>query len=656
MDGRRIRAGALHVIRRLAAALASGLAAVAFAAEPPSIESLFRLPQYAAMQLAPDGSVVAALAPVNGRQNVVLLDLGSRAAKPVTSFEDVDVVAFEWVNSKRLLLQTGTLNDRVANYRGGELIAVDRDGNRPYRLADRGRLMRMDLPTAAWELPVRTLPGEADDIIVQQFRPTAGRITAGDLRRLNTRNGQSSLLSLDKPDGGESERWLVDNDGVARALVVARAKTVTSWYRSGAGKPWVKVNEEDALSQGRTPVAIDGDGLIVSVGTGRDKAALFRWTPEGKLAAEPLAEHPRVDLRRIRFDDGAAVGVSYSDDGPGTAWFDPAIRRVQDAMDKALPGSVNDLSWSRDRKRFIVHSRSDVSPGSFYFFDASTGKLEWLADRSPWIKPAEMAHTKPVRYKARDGLEIPAYLTLPRGSDGKGLPLVLNVHGGPYVHGSNGMFDAETQFFASRGYAVLSPNFRGSTGYGWKHFAGGLGQWGLAMQDDLADGVQWAIAEGIADPKRVCIYGASYGGYAAMMGVAKTPDLYRCAVNYVGVTDLVLMLTATWSDFADSDYARYLQADVVGDPARDRERLEKASPTKLASKISAPVLMAYGAQDRRVPIEHGRAMLSALRAAGQSPEWIVMEGEGHGFRNPENVAAYYKAVEAFLAKHLKPAP
>ncbi|QJR09962.1 hypothetical protein DSM104443_01013 [Usitatibacter rugosus] len=655
MDRRRVRPGALDVIRRLAAALVAGLAASASAAEPPSIESLFRLPQYSAMVLAPDGSVVAALAPVNGRQNLVLLDLGSRKATPVTSFEDVDVVAFDWVSSKRLLLRTGTLNDRDANFRGGDLIAIDRDGNQPYRLAERGRLLRMDLPTAAWEIPVRMLPGEGDDVILQQFRPERSRVAAGGLRRVNTRNGQSTPLSLDKPEGGEGERWLVDDNGVARAIVVGREKSVTSWYRSGAGKPWVKVSEEEALSAGRTPVAIDGDGLIVSVDSGRDKAALYRWSPETKLAAEPIAEHPRVDLRRIRFDQGTPVGVSYADDVPGTAWFDPAIRRVQEAMDKAMPGTVNDLSWSRDRKHFIVQSRSDVSPGAFYYFDATSGKLEWLADRSPWIKSAEMSHTRAVRYKARDGLEIPAYLTLPRGSDGKGLPLIVNVHGGPYVHGSTGMFDPETQFFASRGYAVLSPNFRGSTGYGWKHFQGGLGQWGLAMQDDLTDGVQWAIAQGIADPKRVCIYGASYGGYAAMMGVAKTPDLYRCAVNYVGVTDLILMLTATWSDYSDSDYARYIQQDAVGDVTRDRERLEKASPARQAAKITAPVLMAYGASDRRVPIEHGTKMLSALRAAGKSPEWIVMEGEGHGFRNPENVAAYYKAVEAFLAKHLKPA-
>ena len=295
-----------------------------------------------------------------------------------------------------------------------------------------------------------------------------------------------------------------------------------------------------------------------------------------------------------------------------------------------------------------------MSPGAFHLLDLKSGRLEWLADRAPWIKPAEMSPVQPVRYKARDGLEIPAYLTVPRGSAGKRVPLVVVVHGGPWIHGENGAFDPEAQFFASRGYAVLQPNFRGSTGYGWKHLSAAFRQWGLAMQDDITDGVRWAVEQGIADGERVCIYGASYGGYAALMGLAKTPELYRCGVNYVGVTDIATMLTATWSDFAYSDFIAYVSKDMIGDASRDAAALAAVSPAKQAAKIRAPVLMAYGAADRRVPLVHGNLMKSALDAAGKKYEWIVMDGEGHGFRKPENRDAFYGAVERFLRAHLNP--
>jgi dipeptidyl aminopeptidase/acylaminoacyl peptidase len=264
-----------------------------------------------------------------------------------------------------------------------------------------------------------------------------------------------------------------------------------------------------------------------------------------------------------------------------------------------------------------------------------------------------MAPMKPVRYAARDGLEIPAYLTTPRGKAAKDLPLVVLVHGGPWVDGDAWGFDPEVQFLASRGYAVLQPNFRGTTRYGWKHFRASFGQWGLSMQDDLADGVKWAVEQGIADPKRVCIYGASYGGYAALMGLATTPGLYRCGVNYVGVTDLPFFLTVSWADYSYSEFARHAARDMVGDPERDAQRLRDTSPTQLAARIKAPVLMAYGADDRRVPLEHGSRMKSALDRAGAKYEWMVMAGEGHGFRDPANQKTFYEAVEKFLAAHLR---
>jgi dipeptidyl aminopeptidase/acylaminoacyl peptidase len=294
-----------------------------------------------------------------------------------------------------------------------------------------------------------------------------------------------------------------------------------------------------------------------------------------------------------------------------------------------------------------------VSPGSFYLLDAKSRKLEWLADVEPWIDPKSMSPMKAVRYKARDGLEIPAYLTIPRGSGGKSLPMVVMVHGGPWVEGDMWGYNPEVQFLASRGYAVLQPNFRGTLRYGWKHYSASFGQWGLAMQDDIEDGTRWAIGQGLADPKRVAIYGASYGGYATLMGLARTPDLYRCGIDYVGVTDLPLLLTATWSDFAYSDYLQYLAPRLIGDVDKDAKRLRDTSPVNLASRIKVPVLMAYGASDVRVPIEHGERMKSALERAGVKYEWMVMTGEGHGFQQLENQKAFYGAMEKFLSVNMR---
>jgi dipeptidyl aminopeptidase/acylaminoacyl peptidase len=325
---------------------------------------------------------------------------------------------------------------------------------------------------------------------------------------------------------------------------------------------------------------------------------------------------------------------------------------VQAAIDRALPDTVNALSWSEGRERFLITAGSDVLPGSFFMYDAKAGKLEWLADRRPWIDPMKMSSMTAVRYKARDGLEIPAYLTVPKSSSGKNLPMVVMIHGGPWVAGDAWYWHPEVQFLASRGYAVLQPNYRGTTRYGWKHFSSSFKQWGLTMQDDITDGVRWAIEQGVADPNRVCIYGGSYGGYATMMGLAKTPELYKCGINYVGVTDLDLFVNAMWSDFAYSEFLSYGMKDMFGDWSRDREQLLSTSPVELASRIKAPVLMAYGASDTRVVPEHGTRMRAALERLGHKPEWMMVEGEGHGFRDMKNQVMFYGAMEKFLERNI----
>jgi dipeptidyl aminopeptidase/acylaminoacyl peptidase len=264
-----------------------------------------------------------------------------------------------------------------------------------------------------------------------------------------------------------------------------------------------------------------------------------------------------------------------------------------------------------------------------------------------------MASKALVHYKSRDGMTIPAWLTLPQGP-GKNLPMVVLVHGGPWVRGGQWEWDADAQFLASRGYAVLEPEYRGSVGYGATLYRAGWKQWGLKMQDDIADGARWAIAQGHADAKRICIAGASYGGYATLMGLIKDADLYKCGVEWVGVSDINLMYTGTWSydsDFTD-DYKRYGMPVLIGDQEKDAEQLKATSPLLRARELKQPLLMAYGGADMRVPLPHGTRFYQAVKQVNPDVEWIEYTEEGHGWKLPKNRIDFWGRVEKFLDKHI----
>jgi dipeptidyl aminopeptidase/acylaminoacyl peptidase len=629
-------------------------AASAHAAGEVSIDTLFKLPQYSQMRLSPDGKSLAALAPVGDNQSLMIIDLETKKPSAVSSMAGTDIVWYQWLGNDRFILESGMRGKRVDDLQSGtgQLWAIDRDGSNARRLNETNE----NAVAAAHGLRlVRTLPGDTTDVIAQEMTFDSRGSHPGALVRVDTRSGRRMAIAIGAPSGGESEHWVVDRKGVARALSAIDKGTARIFYRAGEDAAWKKLDEFPALSPGWEPLGVGDDDktLIVAAHNGQDKTAIMRYDPATRTFGETMARHPKIDLDSLIWDEGRPVGVRYEADRGGTAMFDELLARVQDTVDRAFPDAVNVLSWSRDRSKFVVFSYSDRSPGAFFLFDLKSGRMQWLADVAPWIKAEAMAPMKPVRYKARDGLEIPAYLTLPPGSDGRNLPLVMVIHGGPWVRGDRWGFDPEVQFLASRGYAVLQPNFRGTLHYGWKHYSASFGQWGLAMEEDIEDGVHWAVEQGIADAKRVAIYGASYGGYAVMMGLAKTPDLYRCGIDYVGVTDLPLFLTATWADYSRSDFVEHGLYKTVGDPDKDAKRLRETSPVHLADRIKVPVLMAYGAADRRVPIEHGTRMKSALDRAGAQVEWMVVEGEGHGFRALENQKAFYGAMERFLARNLK---
>ena len=266
-----------------------------------------------------------------------------------------------------------------------------------------------------------------------------------------------------------------------------------------------------------------------------------------------------------------------------------------------------------------------------------------------------MAERRPVHYTARDGLDIPAYLTLPKDSSERKPPLIVNIHGGPWARGFTWGFETEAQFFANRGYAVLEPEFRGSLGHGWKHYSSSFKQRGLTMQDDITDGVEWLIKEGVVDKNRVCLYAGSYGGYATLWGLIKTPDLYKCGVAFVAVTDINLLFGGDWYDLVGSPYRwmDYEAKDIIGDPKTDAEKFKSVSPLANADKLKAPVLLAYGGRDHRVPIKHGDEFREALDKYGKTYEWVLYSDEAHGFNKDDNRFDFYRRVDAFLKKYLQ---
>ena len=383
----------------------------------------------------------------------------------------------------------------------------------------------------------------------------------------------------------------------------------------------------------------------------------MRYSLDEHALKEVMAAHPSEDIGdanlAIGDDDTADVDIGnfvrVVTLGMKTAvhWFDPKWDALQRSVDAALPGRVNFMSGSFEAGVMFIFSYGDVDPGTWYVLKLGAMSLQKIDSIKPEIDRQAMRPMQIVRYRSIDGLEVPAYLTLPVDG-GRNLPAIVLVHGGPVVR-DRWAWNAEVQLLASRGYAVLQPQFRGSAGFGQSFELAGYGQWGRAMQDDVTAGAEWLVAQGIADPRRMCIYGGSYGGYATLWALVKTPKLFRCGASLAGVSDLNLMLTDD-SDANDSELGRLFRRRYVG-AKEDGKRLDEVSPLKGAARIEVPVLLAHGNFDKRVPIVHSEKMLEALRANGKSAEWIYLRGEQHGIAYDANRELYYKTLFDFLARN-----
>jgi dipeptidyl aminopeptidase/acylaminoacyl peptidase len=636
------------------------------------VEDFFRAPNLIKPVLSPDGRFVAVgMSNPAGRLQLAVLDLANlKSSKVIASFDDADVADYHWVNAERLVL---SVTDRQSADRplGPGLWGVNRDGsdfrylikNVKYVVSGGAELTspstgRLDrVLSADWSLHSTLSDGSADILVEAPQFDRSGERTGVQLSRLNTETGRIESLTSGAP--GYAYSWVVDRKG--------QPATVTTWSKGryasylNTDQGWKQWEESDGYSANlKQPYWIGPNNeLLVVARNGADTSALFELDRTTlKLADKPLVNMPGYDFRGGLVVDAQAqrlMGVHVETDARGTAWLDAGMRELQGDVDKLLPATVNRIDCQRcvSVPTFLVTASSDRLPPTYYLYHRDTRKIERLGASRPWIKPEQMGLRDMYRFAARDGLSIPVLVTQPPGKAAAPRPAVVLVHGGPWVRGSHWDWERDAQFLASRGYVVIEPEFRGSKGYGDKHFRAGWKQWGLAMQDDVSDSVQWAVKQGWVDAGRVCIAGASYGGYAVLMGLIKNPELYQCGIDWVGVSDINLMYSINWSDSSE-EWKRYGMPRLIGDPVEDAQQLKDTSPLEQASRLKRPLLMAYGHEDRRVPVKHGEAFRDAVKKTNPDLEWVVYLTEGHGWWELATNVDFWTRVEKFLDKHIGP--
>jgi len=618
-------------------------------AEKLSLETFFKNPQFSGFQVSPNGKELAVRAPFKGRMNVVILDLETREPRPITGVTSQDVSGFMWATNERILF----FMDKDGSESFG-IFAVNTDGSMARTLVEPLEAqMRSGKSRVRIVSVLDVLEDDPDWVLVSS---NERRAAYPDVFKLNIQNGRTKIVERNP---GDVVGWFTDWDGkVAGAVFSEELETGFMMLRDEKKDEWETILRVRFDEPGFNPAGITGDGengYVVSnltpEGNKRDKAGLYKYNFKTKTMGELVFEHDEIDccglIQNKKKRD--MIGVTYTVGKPEVIYTDERWKGIMKAINTALPDTINAITSIDDNETIgVVVASNSTQPSKYYLYDFKAKTLEWLADSRPWLEPEQMAKMEPFDFKARDGRKLHGYLTVPNGSDGKNLPLVINPHGGPWARDFWG-YNPETQFLANRGYAVIQVNFRGSTGFGMDHLQSSWKQWGQAMQNDVTDAVQWAIDQGLADRERICIYGGSYGGYATMAGLTYTPELYKCGINYVGVTDLPLLFKTAPDSWAAGEEQMW---EMVGNPKTEKEFLEEWSPSNHADKIKAPVFMAYGLQDPRVNIKHARVMEDGMKKAGVKYELMVKKDEGHGFRKEENRYDFYGRMESFLAENL----
>ncbi len=636
-------------MRPLLILLLSTLALSAVAEPSPiPVQALFGNPLFSSPRVSPNGEHIAVILSQGDRQLVVSRPTGGGPLTPIAAFGDPEtrLASLWWANNERLLL-VGEFRDMRAigvRARATRLYAVDRTGGEIRWLGKRwSRRVQFE------DNVIHSLPDDPLHVLLSLY----GRAVA-----LNVETGGLGLRQEDVLGIGA---WYADADGNVRAGAGGRDAGTTLyrlWTRAQPKGRFEKVIEFDIDRQdGPWFEAFHAkpDKLYVRK-EHQGRHAIFEFDLTTKSLGDLVFSHPSVDVGGILFDpwDPKQLTAAYfTVDSPERHFFDAEAQRLHQALQKALVGRFGGgvqfgvTSTAREGGLQVLRVSSDVQPPSYFVYDTKTRSLTHLLDERPKVPLGALSPMRRVDYQARDGLRIPAYLTLPKGRVAKALPVVVLPHGGPWVRDLI-EWNSEVQLLASRGFAVFQPNFRGSWGYGSTFLHAGDREWGGKMQDDIADGVKWLIAEGIADPDRIGIYGVSYGGYAALFGLVKTPDLFRAGAAYAGVSDVEGMI-------ADDQWYRSFEKDshdeMIGS---DSEHLRAISPLGRAAEIRAPVLLGHGENDERVHVRQSQRMADALRSAGKQFEYLEFPDEVHGFLLESNRVKWHERLAAFFEEHLAP--
>jgi len=650
--------------------LVLGCAAGLAHAAAPDAAAFFRDPQISHVQMSPKGGYVAMVnALPNGEAALAVRDSSDpqKVSVVIRSTANERITAVHWINENRIGFTVKNLRvefdgnyDEMAADRDGANLAHLISGNWQHQAQSLGSNIKSSVLTADYAYYGVAHDG-SDDILVEKYSwnnldmaPDHSR-----LYRLNTRSRQLRPV-LEGPQPEAALTWLTDSRDVSR-IVRSRVKgrCIVS-YRQDGDTAWSELENGACYENVRfTPLFFDGDDTLYVAAPYKGYSALFRYDLKArKLASEPLVDAPGFDYAGAPEIDHAThrlLGIHLQTDAGASFWFNPQMKADQARVDALLPGRTNILHCGQDclnAPALLVASASDRQPTEYILYQRAGGKLTSLGSAYPDIDARQMGQRDFHRYTARDGRQIPVYVTQPAGKADGPRPAVVLVHGGPSVRGVYWEWDQEAQFLAARGYLVIQPEFRGSTGYGIDHFRAGWKQWGGTMQDDLTDAAQWAVKQGWADPRRIAIMGASYGGYATLMGLIKNPDTFRCGVEWAGVTDLHLMFTSAQSD-ASQESLHYSMRTLIGDPDKDAQLFSRNSPAGRAAELKQPLLMAHGAQDRRVPLEHADRFRNAVKAGNPHVESIIYPEEGHGWRHEDDRIDFWNKVDAFLDRYLK---
>ncbi|MCC6925416.1 S9 family peptidase [Novosphingobium sp.] len=640
-----VSASALFAQTALPPAAPTAAPAAAVTAKPGAAD-YGRLPFIAKPRISPDGLSLAGLINIQGEQVIAMRSLFKSDEKPVyvRTPEGTQVTWLRWVGDNNLLVGLYALRP-VEGERWPilRMVGIDRTtGKITTIMWDRlGQNAADVLWTATDGTPNILMAAQNSVYIGEDFWPEVWRVNIATGKRSSVLKGRTDVMD-----------WFADSDGNIRTGVSYDDdhRKFKLFYRDPGAGSFKAVDTADARQQEALTqpfLFIPGTTHAMTLqDNDQGLTAIYETdllTQQNVRTVYSAPAGSEVDNVWIARDGKTLLGASYSGATSGTMWLDPALAEVQSAIDKSVPDRrVRIVSMSDDRTRLLIIIDRADTPGALYYFDITSGKMQRIAVQNDKLGTKPLNPAKLIRYKARDGLEIEAVLTLPRDRPAKALPIVMLPHGGPWAQDTLD-YDYWAQFIASRGYAVLQPNFRGSTGYGTPFMRKGEGQLGLAMQDDISDGLAWAAKEGIADPKRACIVGASYGGYAAMWGIAKDPDLYRCAVSIAGVANLRREV----NDFGSA---------IMGGKYRDDWKrmtpdFATVSPINAISRIKAPLLLIHGKKDITVDYVQSESMFNKMRGAGKTVELVPMPLADHHFTREADRILLLSSIETFLARH-----